>query len=409
MKFWLIAIFVSGVVNAAPLPATPGLLPTATVRPILDNDPRVVSGRATFAAAKEDQNIHNNSPYEWSARTSVQRRRVEQGAGYNEWNVGIERTIRLPGKANADKLLGNGAYEEGEARYGEAIHETALELLGLWLDWTHAEAANELTRTQLQIVQDNLAVVEKRVKAGDASKLEASLARAEVAEQRRLDLEASTTATVAWGKLKGRFPAMSRQYSIVPTALPLAVGMEYWRDRILDSSDELRIAQAQLAYADANSARARADRIPDPTVGLYTSSEVGGRERLTGVMLSIPIPGSNRTSRANKAVHSAEISRQEVELRKRELESSIAGQVASANGALTAWEIANAGAAEMTTNAQLTQRAYSLGEADLQLLLNARRQSAVAASTALSAKVAAARAYYTLLVNAHLVWDMEHE
>ena len=58
---------------------------------------------------------------------------------------------------------------------------------------------------------------------------------------------------------------------------------------------------------------------------------------------------------------------------------------------------------------KLMQRAYSLGESDLQALLSARRQATTAAQSALAARIAAIKAYYSLLVDAHLVWDMEHE
>ncbi len=63
----------------------------------------------------------------------------------------------------------------------------------------------------------------------------------------------------------------------------------------------------------------------------------------------------------------------------------------------------------MQDNSRLMARAYTLGEADLQSLLNARRQAATAAQNALSAKVLASRSYYVLLVDAHLVWNMAHE
>ena len=81
--------------------------------------------------------------------------------------------------------------------------------------------------------------------------------------------------------------------------------------------------------------------------------------------------------------------------------------MANTNGTFNTWKAAEGGALEMDSNVRLTQRAYSLGEADLQLLLTARRQAAGAAVTALTAKTSAASAYYTLLVNAHLVWNME--
>ena len=100
---------------------------------------------------------------------------------------------------------------------------------------------------------------------------------------------------------------------------------------------------------------------------------------------------------------------QEVELRKRQLDAEITSNVAAAEGAYESLKIAEAGASAMQNNARLMQRAYALGEADLQGLLLARRQATVAAQNALAARNSALKSYYLLLIDAHLVWDLEHE
>jgi cobalt-zinc-cadmium efflux system outer membrane protein len=235
------------------------------------------------------------------------------------------------------------------------------------------------------------------------------LARAELAEQQRAGIDVKTAAAVAWARLHARFPGFSKDFSALPTALPLVGGGALWRERILTQSDELKIAEAQLQKVQAHGARMRADKIPDPTVGLFTASEVGGRERLTGIMLSIPIPGSQRSSRVDKATHTDEMSRQEVELKKRQLDAEIGASLATTQGSYEGWQSAESGSSNMQDNALLMARAYSLGEADLQSLLISRRQAATAAQHALSAKVTASRSYYGLLVDAHLIWDMAHE
>ena len=394
MKYLLLSALAAGAVHAAPPPPpqAPGLLPTAIVRPLLEQDPEVAAARAGLDVARQDAALLDVSPYEWMAKVTAQRRTLDTGPRYKEWNAGLERTLRLPGKAGADRRIGQAMLEEGEARYGEALHETARELLGLWLDWLNAEQGDELAKAHLQAAQENLGVVEKRVKAGDAAKLDASLARAELAEQQRAGIDAKTASAVAWARLHARFPGLTREFSTLPGALPLNADAAFWRERILAQSDELKIAEAQLQKAQADGARMRADKLPDPTVGIYTASEVGGRERLTGVMLSIPIPGSQRGGRATKAVHAAEMSRQEVELKKRELEAGIDVTIATAQGAYEGWQIAESGAAAMQDNARLMQRAYALGEADLQSLLTARRQATTAAQNALAAKVSSVRA-----------------
>jgi hypothetical protein len=158
-----------------------------------------------------------------------------------------------------------------------------------------------------------------------------------------------TVAAVAWARLQAHFPDFARDLSAFPAALSLVGDGSLWRARILDQSDGLKIAEAQM------------QKMPDPTVGLFTASEVGGRERLTGIMLSIPIPGSQRNRHADRAVHADEMSRQEVASKKRQLDAVIGAGFARTQGAFEGWQIAEAGAAEMQDNARLMARAYALG------------------------------------------------
>lgn len=387
----------------------PGLLPAEIARPLLEQDPGVAAARAGLDVALQEAGILDKSPYEWTARAAGQQRRLDNGPRYNEWNVGIERTIRLSGKAAADRKLGKASIEASQARYGEALHESARELMALWVDWLAAERARELAETSVQSMRASLDTVDKRVRAGDASKLEMSIARAELAEQRRLDNDARTRVATAWARLSTRFPGVQRQVMALPAPLLIGEDAAVWRDRILAQSDELKVIQAQMQMAQAHAERARADKIPDPTLGGYTASEVGGSERLYGVMLSVPIPGGARDARNAKAIAALEVSRREVEFKQRELETAIASAVATARGAYDSLQITNEGAAAMQENAALMQRAYTLGEAELQDLLLARRQATAAMNNALQAQASALQAYYGLLIDAHLIWELDHD
>lgn len=413
MKTWcflLVAVLaLSAGAHAAQPVNPPRLLPTQIVRPLLERDPRVSAARAGLEVGRQEAGILDQSPYEWTPRVTGQQRRIDTGPRFNEWNVGIERTIRLPGKATADRNIGRATVEASQARYGEALHEAARDFMGLWVDWLAAEQALELATRNLESVQESLSVVEKRSRAGDASKLDASIASAELAEQRRLHNDAKTQASAAWLRLSTRFPALPRQ--IVPLPAPLAVveNTAFWRQRILAESDELKVAEAEMRIAQAQAERARADRTPDPTLGVFTASELGNQERIYGLAISIPIPGGGRDARSNRATAAVEVSRQNIEMVKRRLEADVASAVATARGAYDSLAIANEGAVTMSDNARLMQRAYALGEAELQALLLTRRQAIAAASSALQAQVTALKAYYGLLVDAHLIWDLAHD
>ena len=408
-RLLLLTLFGLALSAQAAAPETPGLLPTQIVRPLLEQDPSVAAARAGLEVARQEAGILDSSPYEWTAKLSSQRRTVREGPAYQEWNAGIERPLRLPGKAAADRNIGKATMEEAEARYGDALHEAARELLSLWLEWLSAERGRELASANRQSAQENLTAVAKRVRAGDASKLDASLAQADLAEQQRVHNDAKTQVAVAWGRLHARFPSIDQQFRVLPASLPIRENAAFWRERILSESDELKTAQAQLQRAQAQAERARADKLPDPTVGIYSASEVGGRERITGLTVSMPIPGGQRDRRSAKALHSVEVQRQQVELTKRQLEASIASAVASAEGAYASQQLAETGALAMHDNARLMQRAYALGEADLQALLLARRQATAATQNALIVKIEALKSYYLLLIDAHLIWDLEHD
>lgn len=414
IRLFLIGLLtVSGSGQAEQSVNPPGLLPADIAGALLQQDPGVAAARANLNVALQEAGILDRSPYEWITTVMGQRRVQNYGpntstGNRSEWHAGIERTIRLPGKAVADRSIGNATIEESQARYGEARHEAARELMTLWIDWLAAERGRELAENSLQSTQVSLAAVQKRVRAGDASKLDLSIARAELAEQRRLDNDAKTQAAAAWSHLSTRFPGIKRQVIALPMPLPIGEDVAFWRDRIMAQSDEFKVVQTQMQKTQAYAERARVDKVPDPKVGLYQASEIDGRERISGVMLSIPIPSSVRDLRSAKATAAVEVSLQEVELKKRQLESKIVSAVVIARGAYVSLQIANEGAAAMQENSRLMQRAYALGEAELQAMLLARRQATAAMTNALQAQVTALAAYYRLLVDAHLIWGLEH-
>lgn len=403
----LAAACVALAVQAAP--EIPGLLPTPLARPLLDAHPAVAAARSGVMVARLEADILGRSPYEWTARVSGQRRSLAMGPVHDEWNAGIEKPWRLPGKASADGALASATVAEAEAHYREALHAAARELATLWLEALAADKAHELAGAILAAAQENVDAVDKRVRAGDASKLDLKLAQGELAEQRRAANESDMQATVARARLRARFPGVRVHPAALdaPSALPQPAS--YYRERILEQSDERRLAEARLEKALARAERARAERVPDPTVGLYAASEAGGQERVVGITISIPLPGAPRSLRADQAVHMANAARHEVALSRLRLDAEIATAVATAEGSYAGAQIAEAGAATMQESAKLMQRAYSLGEADLQSLLSARRQAAQAAQHALAARVAALKAHGLLLIDGHLIWDLDKD
>lgn len=391
-------------------PTPPDLPPTPLARQLLSHDPHVIAAKAAQGLADTEATHLAASGYEWSAKLAGQRRQYAAGGAGNEWNAELLRPIRLPGKAAIDGRIGEAGRIEAEAGVGEATHEAARSLVELWLDWVGATERLRLAREQQALAVDNQAAVDKRVRAGDAARLEAGLARAEVAGGRRGIIAAETALAEARAQLHAHFPGVDTGEAPRPAdPTPPDGDLAQWRARILEHSDPIRIAKARIEKSRQLADRARADRIPDPTVGIYTASEAFGDERVIGLNVTLPLSGRHRALQADKAAQAVALAEQALENEQRELYAAIEGGYAAAQGNVAAWQAAEAAAVETRNNSALIGRAYALGEADLQTLLQAKRQRVDAESAALDARLAALRSSYLLLVDGHYLWDLAHE
>lgn len=414
MRVWMVAALMAfaPMLHAETLvvAAPPGLPSTELVQGWLQQDPSVQEEVAGLQAARHAAGMLRASPYEFTVTLSSQQRRFDSsGATSNEWAAQLDRTVRLPGKRSIDRRLGITEIDLAQARVDEAIHEAARDFVGLWMDWQGAVRARELMQEQIAFGEESLRVVGLRKRAGDASTLEMNVIDADAAEIRRQLSLALSDEVKALAKLTIRFPGAEGAALTLADPLEITQAEAVWKARILSTSDPLRIAQVQAEKAELSASRARADRIPDPTFGIHTASEVFSNEKFIGVNVTIPIPGRYRNERLGEALGQADMALAARDRQHRLIEIEVAQAYSDATGSFERWGLAEQSANKTRENARLTQRAYSLGEVDLQTLLLSRRQAVNAADSALDAQVLALRSYYTLLVDAHLVWGLEHE
>ena len=410
------ALLAAAVLPFAPLTAlaeqrpTPAdLPPTELARQSIDQDPAVIEARRALSAAGHGAAALRAGSHEWTTKVAAQRRRYDNGGNSNEWTASLERTIRIGGKAGIDTQLGDNELIIGQARIGEARHEAARALADLWLNTLATSRQRELWAAQLSFAEASHQAVEKRRKAGDASMLDLNVARADLIEVQRQRSAATSAEAKARAKLAVRFPTLT--YEAKPMAEPTALDMSLaqWRDRILAESDPIKVAEGLLKRAELSAARAKADRIPDPTLGVFTASEAFRNERIIGLSVSLPLSGSYRGERMQQALQEAEAARAKVARQKRDEEAEIVEAYADATGGLERWRLASQGLATTRDSARLMQRAYTLGEADLQTLLLARRQALDASTAAEQARLEALRWHYRLLIDAHLIWALEED
>ncbi|MHA0111179.1 hypothetical protein ACXYUI_29235, partial [Klebsiella pneumoniae] len=78
-----------------------------------------------------------------------------------------------------------------------------------------------------------------------------SLAQGELAEQRRLANEAKLASSLAWSRLRNRFPAFDERLNHFPVLPALTEDAGYLQVRIREQSDRLKAAEAAWRSADA--------------------------------------------------------------------------------------------------------------------------------------------------------------
>ncbi|HBN8370941.1 TPA: TolC family protein [Pseudomonas aeruginosa] len=391
-------------------PATPSDLPPAELaRAAIEQEPSVVKARYALEAAGHAGRRIAASPYEWSVGVDGQRRRYDTGGNSNEWTARIERPIRIGGKAELDQGLGDATERIARVELAQARHEAARALADLWIDWLATIQARELAKEQLGFAESSASAVAGRRKAGDASLLDLNAAQADAAEARRQFDAVQAQEAKAILRLRARFPFLVMEPRSLSEPVELDMEEVQWRERVLAESETLRIMQESLKRAELTADRARADRIPDPTVGIYTASEARRSERIVGVSVSIPLGGTYRRETMQEALKQVDVTRAELERQRKEVDLAIAETINDARTALRRWRLAEQSAQMARENARLGQRGYALGEGDLQSLLLLRRQSVDAVGASLSSRIEALKARNRLLVDAHLIWGLADE
>ena len=147
MKPWL-GMFVALAMLPAALAAqttatTPALeLPAEEVAlPAIARMPEIQSARAQLSRAEADARLRNIGSHETTLLMIPQRRTIQGGPTFNEWEADLTRGVRWPHKARLDREIGAAGAEAAQLALADTYHAGARRLLALWTGWQRARAA----------------------------------------------------------------------------------------------------------------------------------------------------------------------------------------------------------------------------------------------------------------------------
>lgn len=398
-------------VNAqAQTPVYPDWLPPAQqVKQTLENLPQLRASRANLTAEKANAEKLRAGPHEWTARATGQQRREIIGNNYFENEIAVERAIRYSGKADKDEAIGKNGIALADAALADSWHEAARSLMTLWFGWLREERQTRRLQEYAQVLTRELQIAEKRVKAGDAPRMEIMLAETELAKAQSAQMQALRRTELLSVELEKKFPGIALNAATVLTEPPAIEGSAtMWREKILTDNHELELAEHTAHHEKLIAERIVLEKTPDPTMGLRVAQERGGSEKILGLSLSIPLPGEYRRRQAEAALSRADAAQERAQETRTRVETVANQVVINALSAKSMWQTTANISAQTEINAGLASRAYALGEASLADTLLARRHAIEALNIAEQSQLDALEAYSRLLLDTHAIWSL-HE
>jgi len=392
----------------------PNLPPTEIVSRVLLENLSVQASAGQIRVEEANRNRLEAGLYEWNVRLGAQQRYSRPATGtderFNEWSAAIERPLRLPGKSGLDSELGAAGVSLAETAHGDALHETSRNLLKSWFVWLKESASAAQWAEQLALLDKQSKAIQRRQQLGDAARLEAIQAEAAQAQAEAQLAQARVRQQTAGEDLRRRYPGLPLvTQNAIAEPIPVDGTETDWINAILEHSHELELARGETQRAQIIAGRASHDRLPDPTVGFHVSRERAGEDQIFGAYISIPLPGGARRASSDAALALADVAgrREAATTQKITAESAILYQ--SATTAFSTWQASRSAAGRLVQAADMTARAYQLGEGSLNDLLAARRQANEAQLAAHLAQLDALELRYRLLLDAHRLWVVDEE
>jgi outer membrane protein TolC len=359
----------------APAVAAPPLPPSDALDRAVAVAPAVAEARAAADEAAGTSQILRSGPHEWTVRGTGQIRDMQGAAPVREWDTGLETGWRVGAKRRLDFAAADLEGERATIRVAAAERDARRSLLEAWFSCIKTDNRLRLARAGATDVARLGAVANQRVVSGDGSELERKLAAAEraSADTEVANAEAAARAARQWLSMLGLdVPCVSGGETEPPAAAPSRRGVD----------TAIGLAQRDVARARLDVERARADRIPDPVIGIKFANERGGAERIVGLTFSIPLPGARRAgelARASAHARRVEQGAALAELQHRRL----LGELDLTREALvTRRQLAQAEAVAREEAAATMAHAYALGDGDLALVAAAHRDARRARASA---------------------------
>ncbi len=322
----VVSVFVlARAVAAGPISAAPASLHTvdlaAAIALALDHHPGLRAAAEEVAASEADVIQAGRRP-----NPELAWLREGHRAGSRTTTFQVNQPIELGGKRAARIAVAEGALAVAGGQQQERRQALRADVIAAFYAALGARERQQLAQATLELAGKGVDAVDRRVKAGKVSPIDAGKARLAQADARLDETRADADAAIALARLHaltGQAVAPREDAAPLPEPGPLPAVQAAAAD-----SPAVRHARRQLALQQANVGLARANRLPDLTltVGSQRDEQLGGRQAVVG--LAVPLPLFDRND-GNVAAAQARIRQAEAALQ--------AAELATRNEVTAAW------------------------------------------------------------------------
>ena len=393
--------------------ADPGdtLLPEArSVVAALAASPAMQAAQSHIEAERAVQRQYHVGPHEWTATATAARRDQSRPSAENtvEWELGLERALRLPGKSAAYDRAGERRVAQAQMALRKVWGEQARLLLERHATWLREREGERLWRAQATLLQQYVATVAQRQRLGDAALIERAQAEAAGAQAEAQLATSSGRARAALDTLAQLFPGLALQPAApLPVPEPLAGSEAEWTAAQLRHSPELAAALGETAVAQAQLGIDAAERQGDPTVGVRVGRARSSAEQTVGLVLMVPFGGDYRAAGEAASRARAEAAAWQQADTQRRVQAEAHQRLSEVLLSFAAWQRHADAAQRLAQAADSLARGYQLGEGSLADLLAARRLANEQQLAATASQVEVWLSRQRLQLEAGALWPLD--
>jgi len=319
--------------------------------------------------------LQEQGSYAYNPELSVepQRRRINGGGSSNDYYVTLSQGIELGGKQKYRELSAQAAVEavklESDVMYQQVSTNAARALVGLYFSKRELVWRNQQTGTLLQLHK----AISRQLELGEANQLDVNLSQASLTQAINAEAQAKQMHAMNVSRYVIAVGAGGGIKEIQPELPKLLVGWQPSADPIeiaMNSRPDITAKRERLAQHSAQADLAKAQRIPDVTIGLTAGRESG--DQLYSLSISMPIPIFNSHDGAYRAALSQALAQQtESEWFERRVKLEVQEVMFTHTTAMRALRAVSKvkGEPSSTENIALVRAAFDAGELNIEELV----------------------------------------